>query len=135
MKKLIYIDDEVINLELFKINLKNHYEIFLTDSPIKALEIIESEKIDIVITDYKMPVMNGMELINNIKDVIHPNAVCMILSGYMESEVVTDKSKVFKYIMKPYRKEEIIRHIESAFSHFSRIAWFFDCNQIFVLPK
>jgi len=122
MKRIIYIDDEPINLELFRINLMKHYDIVVTDSPIKAIEIMNNEKINVVITDYKMPVMNGMELIHKIKNGIHPSAICMILSGYLENEVNVDKSKVFKYIMKPYRKEDIIMHIESAFSQLSQSA-------------
>lgn len=121
-KKIIYIDDEVINLELFKLNLRNNYDVIVTDSPVKALTLIVNEKIDIIITDYKMPVMNGLELIDNIKNGIHPGAVCMILSGYLEGEVITDKTNVFKYIMKPYRKDEMIQHIESAFNQLANCA-------------
>jgi len=119
MKKIIYIDDEFLNLELFKINLRTNYEVIVADSPFKALEIIEKENLDVIITDYKMPEMNGMELIEKVKSDIRPKAVCMILSGYLESDVSTDKSKVFKYIMKPYKKDQMIEYIETAFSQIS----------------
>ena len=116
MKKILYIDDEFLNLELFRINLKREYEVIIVESPIKALEIIGSEKIDVIITDYKMPEMNGMELIRKVKNEIRPGAVCMILSGYLEGDVETDQSLVYKYIMKPYKKQQMIDYIESAFS-------------------
>jgi len=122
MKKIIYIDDEIINLELFRINLRNHYEITVTDSPVKALEIIDKERIDVIVTDYKMPVMNGMQLINNVKNNINPQAVCILLSGFIESELDIDKSKVFLFIKKPYRKTEMIEQIELAFSQLQGIA-------------
>jgi two-component system, response regulator, stage 0 sporulation protein F len=115
-KKIIYIDDEPINLELFKINFRDQYEVFITASPANGLEIIREEKIDVVITDYKMPVMNGMELIQKLKNADYRQTICMILSGYLETDVITDKSKIFKYIMKPYKKEEVIQHIEAAFA-------------------
>ena len=44
MKRIIYIDDETINLELFRINLMKHYDIVVTDSPVKAIEIMNKEK-------------------------------------------------------------------------------------------
>jgi len=122
MKKIIYIDDEIINLELFRINLRNHYEITVTDSPVKALEIIDKERINVIVTDYKMPVMNGMQLINNVKNNINPQAVCILLSGFIESELDIDKSKVFLFIKKPYRKTEMIEQIELAFSQLQGIA-------------
>jgi YesN/AraC family two-component response regulator len=114
-KKLIYIDDELINLELFKLNFRNLYEVFLCSTPQDAPEIISRENIRLVITDYKMPGMNGMELVEIIKSQ-DPERICMILSGYPESDVVTDKSKISMYILKPYRREEMIGYIESGFS-------------------
>lgn len=122
MKRVIYIDDETINLELFRINLRNHFEITVSDSPVKALEIIDKERIDVIVTDYKMPVMNGMELIKNVKDKINPQAVCILLSGYVESELDIDKSKVFLFIKKPYQKTEMINQLELAFSQVQGIA-------------
>lgn len=122
MKKIIYIDDEFLNLELFKINLRTNYDVIVSDSPFKALEIIEKENLDVIITDYKMPEMNGMELIDKVKADIRPGAVCMILSGYLESDVATDKNKVFKYIMKPYKKDQMIDYIEAAFARVSKSA-------------
>jgi YesN/AraC family two-component response regulator len=116
MKRIIYIDDEILNLELFKINLRNHYDVIVADCPVKAIDIINNEHLDVIITDYKMPVMNGMELIEKVKSDIRPNAVCMILSGYLESDVITDNTKVFKYIMKPYKKDQLIGFIETAFT-------------------
>jgi DNA-binding NtrC family response regulator len=119
MKKIIYIDDEFLNLELFRINLQNHYDVVVTESPLEALKIIDKENIDVIITDYKMPDMNGMELIIKVKKEIRPGAVCMILSGYLEGDVSTDNSLVYKYIMKPYKKQQMIDHIEAAFRQFS----------------
>jgi DNA-binding NtrC family response regulator len=114
MGKIIYIDDDKINIELFEINFKKKYDVFVALNPIEGLEIIKNEDIKVIVTDYKMPIMNGMELINHVKK-IQPNSICMILSGYLESEVVTDKTKVFKYIMKPYKREEMMQNIEDAF--------------------
>ena len=115
MKKLIYIDDEEFNLLLFKMSFGNKYNIFTTAFPSEGLEIIKKEKIKVVITDYKMPLMSGMELINKVK-IFQPETICMILSAYMENDVVTDKTKIFKYIIKPYKSDKLIDLIEEAFS-------------------
>ena len=114
-KKIIYVDDEDINLKLFKLNFYDKYSIFTTLFPLKALDIIKQENIEVIITDYKMPVMNGMELIEKIKE-SQTKSSCIILSGYLESEVVTDKKKIFKYIMKPYKYDEMLKCINDAFN-------------------
>lgn len=114
MEKLLYVDDETINLELFKLNFRKHYEVFTTISPFETIGIIEKESIKVVVIDFKMPVINGMQLIEKIKALM-PEVVCIILSGYLESEIVTDKSKVFDYIMKPFNKEEVLKILIRAF--------------------
>jgi len=118
MESILYVDDELINLKLFELNFRDKYHIITTTSPLEAINIIEKQDIKLVISDFKMPVLNGMQLIEKIK-VLKPQIVCFILSGYLESEVVTDKSKVFRYIMKPYNKASVLSDIENGFAHYS----------------
>jgi len=65
--KLLYVDDEFINLQLFKFNFQKEYELFLASSGSEALSILEKEDINVIISDLKMPGMNGIELIKSIK--------------------------------------------------------------------
>lgn len=117
MDKVLYVDDEVDNLLLFKMNFRSNYNVVTMAFPQECINLIETEDIKVVITDYKMPIINGMQLINKIK-AVKPEVVCIILSGYVESEVVTDKSKVFSYIMKPYKRGEVLETLERAFSYY-----------------
>lgn len=118
MDKVLYVDDEVDNLLLFKMNFRSDYNIITIDHPLECIKLIEAEEIKVVITDYKMPILNGMQLVEKIK-AIKPEVVCIILSGYVEAEVVTDKSKLFGYIMKPYKRNEVLETLEKAFLHYS----------------
>ncbi|MDF1546909.1 MAG: response regulator [Bacteroidales bacterium] len=115
MKKIIYIDDDELNTQLFKMNFRNKYEVYTTLNPLNGISMIKNENIKVIITDYKMPEMNGMELINEVKK-FQPESVCMVLSAYLESEVITEKHKIFKYMMKPYKREELNKNIEEAFN-------------------
>lgn len=114
-RKILYVDDEVVNIQLFSLNFKSVFEVYTTCYPEDALAIILNNDIQVVVTDYKMPKINGMELIDSIKNVA-PHVVCLILSAYIENIVVTDKEKVFKYIMKPYKKAEMLSYINEAFA-------------------
>lgn len=113
--KILYIDDETINLELFAINFRREYEILTSKSPSEALNILSQEDISVIITDYKMPEMNGMEFISLLKK-DKPEVKCIMLSGYLEQEVIsTNNNIVFKHVMKPYKKQQLLTVIEEAF--------------------
>jgi two-component system response regulator HupR/HoxA len=113
-RNILYVDDEIVNVQLFNISMSKMFTVFTSESPLRALEILKENDIKVIITDYKMPVMNGMELIMEIKK--HwPNAVCIILSGYLESYVIVEKSLIYKYLLKPWNKAELSDIIETAF--------------------
>ncbi|MBI9064751.1 MAG: response regulator [Marinilabiliaceae bacterium] len=62
-KNLLYVDDEPINLQLFKFNFRQHYNLFLAQSAMEGLEILQKEDVSIVISDFKMPEMNGLDFL------------------------------------------------------------------------
>ncbi|MFA6401979.1 MAG: response regulator [Salinivirgaceae bacterium] len=115
--KLLYVDDEFINLQLFKFNFQKEYELFLASSGPEALSILEKEDIKVIISDLKMPGMNGIELIKSIKHK-SPNKICLMLSAYYISEAKEmglDESLIHKYIVKPWNKTEIIASLSNLF--------------------
>lgn len=115
-RKIIYVDDEQINLELFKINFRNDFEIFVADSAVKGLDIIAQNNINVIISDLKMPHMNGLEFIEKIKSE-NPTKICILLTAFMESDVMLkaiNNELIFRYIMKPWKKNEIKEIIEIA---------------------
>ncbi len=69
--KILLVDDEETLLEVSKIYLKKmneRYSIITTDSAIKALEIIKKEEFDVIISDYRMPKMNGLEFLSALRE-------------------------------------------------------------------
>lgn len=115
MKKVLYVDDEETNLMLFEINFKGMFNITSTTSPFEALEIIKNRDIDVVVTDYKMPGLNGMQLATKIKEQF-PGVACILLSGYVEAKVLANKELVCDFIMKPYVVNRLKDVIETAFA-------------------
>ena len=121
-KKVLYVDDEVINLELFKINFRNDFTILVADSAQKGLDILKNENINVIISDLKMPHMNGIDFIERIKRE-NPQKICILLTAFMESEVMLraiNEELVYRYIMKPWKKDELREIIESAFKRFEK---------------
>jgi two-component system response regulator (stage 0 sporulation protein F) len=108
--KILYVDDELINLQLFKINFSKKYEVSIAESGIKGLEILAgSPDIKVVVSDMKMPNMNGIEFIRKAKE-RHPNIKFYILTGFeitKEIQEAINSKLIIKYYMKPFNMNEL----------------------------
>lgn len=116
MYKVIVVDDEIlgrmgvasiISWEAYGFELVGSYE-----NGLEALNAIRSDDIDLVFTDIKMPVMDGIELIRNIK-ALDISCTIVVLSSYSDFVYVKDALKLgaIDYVLKMELKEETIAHI------------------------
>ena len=114
--KILYVDDEPINLLLFKCMFENKYDVETAESGMKGLEILDNNPaIRVVITDMRMPHMNGIQFISKAK-VLHPEIYFYMLSGYeITAEIQESLSNglILKYFQKPFKMEEIDFTIEA----------------------
>ena len=113
---ILYVDDEDVNLLLFKHALKKEYEFILTDSPLEVLPILEENEIKILITDQRMPDMTGLQLIKEVNKK-YPDIICVILTAFVDAEIILaaiNKGEVYRYVTKPWRKEEMKSIIKNA---------------------
>lgn len=108
--KLLYVDDEVINLQLFKINMENDYDVFIAYDGINGLQVLDEHKdIDIIFSDMKMPEMNGIEFITKVKEQ-YPDKKCFILTGFEITDEIKEalnSGLILKYFSKPFNIDEI----------------------------
>ena len=88
--------------------LETEYDIATYDSPSKALEAIRESPIDLVVSDYLMPGMNGIEFLLEVKK-LHPYATRILLTGYADKEnaiKAINEVGLYQYIEKPWENEE-----------------------------
>lgn len=108
--KILYVDDEFINLQLFKINFDNKYEVFTAENGITGLEVLDNNPdIVVVISDMKMPLMNGIEFIKKAKEK-YSHIRFYILTGFQITEEIQEalNSKlILKYFSKPFNLNKI----------------------------
>lgn len=108
--EVLYVDDEEINLQIFELNLKTKYKIHTALSGIKAIRILESNpEISIVVSDMKMPIMNGIEFIKLAKEQ-YPVVVFYILTGFeitKEIQEALNAGLIQKYFRKPFNMNEM----------------------------
>lgn len=108
---LLYVDDEPINCDMFQINFRRKYKIITANSGKEGLEILESNSdISIIISDMKMPNMNGLEFIKTAKKT-RTELKCYILSGFNITPEI--KSSIEEgFTLDFFQKPMDIKHIE-----------------------
>jgi len=109
--KLLYVDDEATNLQLFYLNFRKDFEVYTATDAYEGLELLKShsDEIVIVISDMKMPGMNGLEFIRKAKE-IYPLKKYFILTGFNitpEINQAIDEGLILKCFSKPFNITEI----------------------------
>lgn len=115
--KVLYVDDEEHNLMSFKATFRIKYKVFTAISGEEAIKIMDSEPIDVIITDQRMPNMTGVQFLESILD-RHPDPMRILLTGYADLNAVIDavnKGKIFHYLTKPWNEEELDMTIQRAY--------------------
>ncbi|MBU0729217.1 MAG: response regulator [Proteobacteria bacterium] len=110
MNKILYIDDEKINLTNFTQTFNRDYEIFTAINGEKALDILEQiGEVSLVITDQRMPGMSGVEVLYAIKE-LYPDTSRMVITAYTDVDYLVDainRGHVYQYIFKPWNEVEL----------------------------
>jgi DNA-binding NtrC family response regulator len=116
--KLMLVDDEERFLTTTKKLLaKKGYDVFTAASGVEALEILKQKNVHVVILDVKMPGMDGIETLKEIKRQF-PLAEVIMLTGHatVESAVEGLKSGATDYLMKPTEIDDLLLKAETAFA-------------------
>jgi len=116
-ERLLVIDDEPNMLRLLKTILmdKTGYTVITTNNPLEVQSLLLHEPFDLVITDLKMPLVDGIDLIDIIKKVSVQLPI-IIITAYGTSEIAEEaiKKGAYDFILKPFRKEAILIAIKRA---------------------
>jgi two-component system NtrC family response regulator len=119
MDTILVVDDEVNYLTVMEELLgQAGYEVLTAAGGLEALKISAANDLDLVLTDMKMPKMNGIELLEELKR-LYPDLPVMLMTAYgtVEKAVAAMKKGAFDYILKPFKNEEILVTIAKALEH------------------
>jgi two-component system response regulator HydG len=112
--KILVVDDSPDTLEVIQRNLEAQgYQVMTSPGAVEAIKILESAPMDLVITDLKMPEVNGLSLIRHIQENFKDTEVMMI-TGYpsIEGAVEAVKTGAEEYLAKPFTDEELCQAVE-----------------------
>ncbi len=116
-EKILIVDDEPDMLKLLSMIIrdKTPYEITTTNNPVEAVELVRNGSFDVVITDLKMPGLDGLQLLEEVKK-RDEDVPVIIITAYGTIDAATEAIQKggFDFITKPFKKEQIIFTIEKA---------------------
>jgi diguanylate cyclase (GGDEF)-like protein len=119
-RTLLLVDDEEnIIASLQRLLRRDGYHIITANSGAQGLQRLAENKVDVILTDQRMPGMTGVEFLRRAKE-LYPETVRMSLSGYTELESITNainEGAIYKFLTKPWDDKQLRGHIEEAFRH------------------
>lgn len=115
-KKVLVVDDEIHIVHVVTIKLRNNgYDVVSASDGAEAYELACSEKPDIVVTDYQMPVMTGLELIEKLRGTEATKDIPVIMltaRSFSVEDQQKERLRISKCLSKPFSPKELLRDID-----------------------
>lgn len=116
--RLLLVDDEISVLNTLKRAFRSSdYLVSFATSGEMAISLLEEHSFDVIISDMRMPKMNGARLLSIVAE-RWPDTSRIILTGYsgrLENQLVANKAKIFRYLSKPWDIDEIKQVVVAAY--------------------
>src|ERR671923_2271500 len=119
MAYILVVDDERSTLEaLSTILSREGHDVLTVTSGQEALALLQDEELDLLLSDVKMPKMDGLALLRHIR-AQQPEIVVIMMSGHQDVTAAVEamKAGAFDYMVKPFGREEVVRTIQKALAH------------------
>jgi HD-like signal output (HDOD) protein/CheY-like chemotaxis protein len=114
---ILFVDDEENILEGLRLSLRpmrSVWNMYFAKGGVEALEILSRDVCDVIVSDFRMPGLDGVHLLQKVQQ-LYPECARIILSGYSDYESVLKTVRfAHQYLNKPCRQAELIKAIESA---------------------
>ena len=117
--KVLLVDDEPDNLALLYRTLRGKYDLAKTTYPLEALEMIKQEHFNCILSDHKMPEMDGVEFLKKSYE-LSPDTMRLLVTAYTDAGILIDAinyAKIYRYIKKPYNPDELLLITQGALEY------------------
>jgi len=122
---LVVDDDELVTTSLYSLlTLETDHNVLIFNSPNKAIEEVQNEEVDLIISDYLMPgEMNGIDFLLKMKE-LQPDAIPILLTAYADKENAIrgiNEVGLFQYVEKPWDNDNLLLLIRNGLQ--MRLLW------------
>lgn len=122
--RILVVDDNTVNLALVEQELQELYDVIPVISGRRAINFLYRERVDLILLDVQMPIMDGVETLKEIRRLENGVTVPVVfLTARKEKSAVLAGSKlgIMDYILKPFDGDDLIRRIETIFKKLGKI--------------
>jgi len=108
-QSILVVDDSADTLEILRRNLLSlNYRVYTASGVAEGINMLETDPVDLVITDLKMPSISGIDLVRHVHENL-PETAVMVITGYatIESAVKAVKTGAEEYLAKPFTDKEL----------------------------
>lgn len=113
---LLLVDDEARITRALKMLFRGEFNVLSTDNGHEAIEMARQQTISVVISDQRMPIMSGVDVLRGIREV-SPNTMRLLLTGYADLAAVigsVNEGEIFRFLQKPWDVEQIRADVRAA---------------------
>lgn len=117
---VLYIDDDLLNLELFREVFDDIYHVVILPSTANALDVLKNNNVKVIVSDQCMPEETGIDFIKRINPE-YPDIIKMILTAYTDHDAALEAINevgIYKYLLKPWDASEVKNSLENAIREF-----------------
>jgi two-component system, OmpR family, alkaline phosphatase synthesis response regulator PhoP len=116
-KKILVVDDEVHIVQVVAIKLRNNgFEVITAENGAEGLDLAIQERPDLIVSDYQMPVMSGLEMIENLRAKPETRDIPVVMltaRGFAIEDEKKQQLRVTACLSKPFSPRELLQSIES----------------------
>lgn len=115
--KVLYIDDEIANLNSFKASFRRSFDIYTAISAEEGMKILSEVPIEVLLSDQRMPGKTGVDFFESILD-IYPNPIRILVTAYVDKDAIIDsinKGRVYQFVTKPWNDIDLKLTIQNAY--------------------
>ncbi|MCD8025018.1 MAG: HD domain-containing protein [Candidatus Gastranaerophilales bacterium] len=100
--------------------LRRDYDVTRAQGPLEALEILKENEFQCILSDHKMPDMDGVEFLKR-SSILHPDTMRLLVTAYSDVDILMNAinyAKIYRYIKKPYSPEELLHIVQLALGYY-----------------
>ncbi|GAA6172773.1 hypothetical protein NBRC116592_24430 [Colwellia sp. KU-HH00111] len=122
-QEILVVDDEIEIIKSLRRQFMRYYHVNIANSGQEALEILKNKPIKVIISDQRMPDMNGSEFLSHVEK-HYPDSIRMLLTGFADINAViqaVNEGHIFRYVTKPWNPIELDSIVGEAFERYNII--------------